>query len=152
MRLTSLIFRDTFKVKGDYAKIVTSFKAKLDENYFKGYTDRDETELFYFSGSFRRPLSVNLPIVQLNFENKTDDEGKIKIKFKIVNFALILFGLANASILFFSIVDINPDRPNDIPSGVPIGTFVFSYGFLLFMYLVELSGFKKEIEHLELRK
>ena len=151
MGLKNLIFRDTFEIKADYGKLATYFKTKLDDKYFKGYIDRDETQLFYFSGTFARPLSVRLPIVQLNIENKVDNEGKIKIKFKIVDFALILFGLANASIIFFSIVNINPG-PNSIPPEIPPIMFIFSYGFLLFMYLTERSGFKKEIEHLELRQ
>lgn len=43
MGLRSLIFSDTFEVKADYGKIAAYFKTKLDETYFKGYIDRDET-------------------------------------------------------------------------------------------------------------
>lgn len=150
MELKSLIFRDTFVIKADYGEIATYFKTKLNDTYYKGYIDRDETQLFYFSGAFTQPLSAKLPIVQLNIENKADSEGKLKIKFKIVNFALILFGLGNGSIIFFSIVNIDPGGRNEIPPLIPLIMFVFSYCFLLFMYLVERSGFKKEIEQLEL--
>ena len=152
MGLTSLIFRDTFKVKADYGKITTYFKTKLDDTYYKGYIDPDETQLFYCSGAFRLPLSVKLPIVQLNVENKVDSEGRIKIKFKIVNFALILFGLANGIIIFFSIFNLSPGRHNEIPEESPLIMLVFSYGLLLSSYLIELSDFKKEIELLELRQ
>lgn len=149
MGLTSLIFRDTFSIKADYDYIVSSFKARLDENYFKGYIDKDETQLFYFSGVFRRPLSVNLPIIQINFQNKVDEHGKTIIKFKIVNFMLILFGVANASILFFSIVDMDPYRNDKIPSEIPLIMLVFSYAILIGIYLAELSCFKSEIKLLE---
>jgi|GraSoiStandDraft_49_1057285.scaffolds.fasta_scaffold480885_1 hypothetical protein len=151
MGLKSLIFRDTFEIKADYGKLATYFKTKLDDKYFKGYIDRDETQLFFYSGAFKRPLSARLPIVQLNIDNKVDNEGKIKIRFKIVDFALILFGLANGSIIFFSIVNVNPG-PNSIPPEIPPIMFIFSYSFLLFMYMIERSGFKKEIEQLELRQ
>jgi hypothetical protein len=149
MGLTSLIFRDKFSVKADYDYIISIFKARLDENYFKGYIDKDETQLFYFSGVFRRPLSVNLPIIQINFQNKVDEHGKTIIKFKIVNFMLILFGIANASILLFSIVELDPYRPNKIPSEIPLIMLVFSYAFLFGIYLAELSCFKSEITLLE---
>jgi hypothetical protein len=149
MGLTSLIFRDTLKVNADYGTVVTCFKSGLDENFHKGYIDKNETQLFYFSGFFRRPLSVNLPIIQINFENKNGDQGQTIIKFKIVDFALIVFGLANGSILLFSIFDLIPNRHEQIPTGVPIVTCIFSYGFLLFVYLIELSGFKREIKRLQ---
>lgn len=149
MGLRSLTFRDTFEIETDYEKIATYFKTKLNGTYFKGYIDGDETQLFYFSGTFKRPLSVNLPIVQLNVENKVDSEGKIKIKFKIVDFALILFGLVNGVIIFFSIFNVTPDGSNVIPQLVPLIIFVFTYGLLLVMYLAELSKFKKELQKLE---
>jgi hypothetical protein len=151
MGLRNLIFRDTFEIKADYGNLATYFKSRLDDIYFKGYIDKDETQLFYYSGAFARPLSARLPIVQLNIENKVDNEGKIKIKFKIVDFALILFGLANGFIIFFSVVSINKGQ-NNIPPEIPPLMFIFSYGFLMLMYLVERSGFKKEIERLELRQ
>jgi len=150
MRLTSLIFRDTLKVNADYGTIVTSFKSRLNKNFYKGYIDREGAQLFYFSGFLKRPLSVDLPVVQLNFKNKKDDRGQTTIKFKIVNVALILFVLANGFIALFSIVNLDPYRPNPpIPQVVPLLLFPVSYGFLLFMYLTELSEFKREIKRLQ---
>ena|SRR5688572_17374538 len=151
MGLKTLIFRDTFEIKAVYGKLATYFKTKLDDKYFKGYIDRDETQLFFYSGAFKRPLSPRLPIVQLNINNTVDNEGKIKIKFKIVDFALILFGLANGSIIFFSIVKTNSGS-NNIPPEVPPLMFIFSYSILLFMYMIDRSGFKEEIKQFELRQ
>jgi hypothetical protein len=148
MGLTSLIFRDTVKVKADYGTIVSLFKLGLNRTYYKGYIDKDETQLFYFSGFFKRPLSANLPLIQINFEDRKAEDGQLVIKFKIVNFALVLFGLANGIILLFSIVDLDPYKQNRIPPGIPLLTFALSYGFLLFMYLIEWSEFKREIRRL----
>lgn len=149
MRMTSLIFRDTLKVNVDYGTIVTLFKLKLNENFFKGYIDKDETQLFYISGLLRRPFSVNLPLIQINLENKETDDGQIIIKFKIVNFALILFGFANVSIFLSSIAGLDPHGDNQVPSEVPLLVFIISYVFLLSKYLIELSEFKKEIRRLQ---
>lgn len=149
MRMTSLIFRDTLKVNVDYRTIVTLFKLKLNENFFKGYIDRDETQLFYISGLLRRPFSINLPLIQINLENKETDDGQIIVKFKIVNFALILFGFANVSIFLFSIADLDPHGGNQVPLEVPLLVFIISYVFLLSKYLIELSEFKKEIRRLQ---
>jgi hypothetical protein len=151
MALKSLIFRDVFEIKADYGKLATYFKTKLNDTYYKGYIDHDETQLFYFSGVFKRPLSANLPIIQLNIDNKSTGEGKIKIKFKIVDFALILFALANCSVLFFSMVNIHPG-PNEIPPEVSPLMLAFSYGFLQLIYQIERSGFKQELKRLELLK
>jgi hypothetical protein len=108
--------------------------------------------LFYSSGLFKRPLSVDIPIVQLNVENKVNSEGKIKIKCKMVDFALILFGIANGSIIFLALFNFDPYRTNDITPQVAFIMLVLSYGVLLFTYLIELSGFKREMEQLELRQ
>ena len=144
MEITSFIFRNTFEVKADYGTLATSMKSKLNEIYFKGYIDRDETQLFYYSGAFRRPLSTSLPIVQVNFANRTNDNGKTVVKFKIVDFMLILFGLANVSILTASLLKVDPR----ITLVIPLITATISYGFLLFMYLIELSGFERELRRM----
>lgn len=145
-----LIFRDTLKVNVDYGTIVKLFKLRLNENFFKGYIDKDETQLFYL-GSLRRPLSVNLPLIQINFENKKTADGQIIIKIKIVNFTLILFGGVNISILVFSIIGLDPYSQNDnhVSLEVPLIVFMISYIFLLSRYLIELSEFKKEIKRLQ---
>ena len=148
MALTSLIFRDTVKVRTDYGIIVSLVKLGLNRTYYKGYIDKDETQLFYSSGFFRRPLSANFPLIQINFEDKKAEDGNLVIKFKIVNLALILFGLANGIILLFSIVDLDPYDHNRIPPGIPLLTFTLSYGFLLFIYMSEWSEFKREMRRL----
>lgn len=149
MRMINLIFRDTLKVNVDYKTIVTLFKSKLNENFFKGYIDKDETQLFYFSGFLKRPLSVKLPIIQINVENKRTDDGNIVIKFKIVNFVLVLFGFANISILLSSMIGLDTQGDSHISLEVPLVVFIISYIFLLSKYLVELSQFKREIDRFQ---
>jgi hypothetical protein len=150
MRPSSLILRDTFETKADYGKIVSYFKSRLNQTYYKGYIEKDEVQLFYYSEIFRRPGSSRLPIVQFNMTNKVDSKGSIKIKFKIVAIALILFVLGNGFVIFFSISGVVPGTVTPLPTVIPIVTLVFSYCFLLTMYLVERSRFKKEIEQWEL--
>ncbi|MBI3218672.1 MAG: hypothetical protein HYZ44_04110 [Bacteroidetes bacterium] len=137
--------RHSFLVKTDYEKMRLYFKSKLDDTYFKGYIDRDETQLFYNSGALNRPLSVNLPIVQLNIENKPDPQGNYMIKFKIVDFALILFGIANSCIITFFILGYRSGSEN-LPIDIPLIVFLFSYGFLQFRYRLELVNFEKQVE------
>lgn len=149
MRMTSFTFRDTLKVNADYGTIVASFKSRLNENFFKGYIDKDDTQLFYISGLLRRPFGVNLPLIQINFENKKTDDRQIIIKFKIVNFALILFAFANVSIFVSAIAGLVSHGPNQVPTEVPAVVFIVSYAFLLFKYLIELSEFKKEIKRFQ---
>ena len=66
------------------------------------------------------------------------------MRFKIVDFALILFGLANFFIFGASILGLDPHM--DIPLGIPVITTALSYGLLLAMYSVELSAFKRDIQ------
>lgn len=145
MKLTNLLFKDSFKVSADYVTMVTFFKSGLNERYFKGFIDKDETQLFYYSDFFSRSFSPSLPVIQINFKNQVDTSGQIEIKFRLVSFALIAFGLVNGLILLFSIV--NSDKINTIPLLAAISFLVFSYGFLLFYYRSALTGFKKEIKN-----
>ncbi len=151
MGLTSLSFRDTIRVRADYRNMVTFFKDRLNEKYFKGFIDKDETQLFYFSDFFPKSFSPSLPVIQLNFKNQADSNGEIEVKFKIVDFALILFGLVNGSIILFSILPINSAEIRVIPLSASIFILVFSYGFLLFFYRSALAGFKRDIENLTVR-
>ena len=121
---------------------------KLDNTYFNGRIDKDELQVFYSSGILKRPLSSHLPIIQINIKNKLDKNGKIEIRFKIVDFALILFGLANLIILFFSQINLNQYEPSPIPKLVPLITFLFSFGLLFFLFFIERSAFRKEIKRL----
>ena len=57
MRLTSLTFRDTIKIKADYGELVGLFQQRLDEKYFKGFIDKDETQVFSYTGFFSPSLS-----------------------------------------------------------------------------------------------
>lgn len=150
MGLTNLIFRDTIRIRADYGTLVAFFKGKLNETYFEGFIDRDETQLFYFSDFFSRAFSPSLPVIQLNFKKQTDSNGEIEIK--LVNFVLILFGLANGLIILFSLYHIDSDEINAIPLPASIFILVFSYGFLLFFYRSALAGFKKNIENLTMRQ
>lgn len=142
MKLSSLAFRDTFKIRCDYGRMVAFFRSRLDDVYFKGYTHRDDTQLFYFSGFFWRPLSSNIPVVQLNFKNQSDDNGQIEVRFKLVDFALIVFGLANASIFYAAIFT------DDVSAMGAMLFLLATYSFLLFIYLKELAYFRRDIEPL----
>ena len=148
MGLTSLIFRDTVKIRADYGEIVDLFKGRLNEKYLMGFIDKDETQLFYFSDVLSRSFSPSLPVIQLNFKNQADNNREIEIKFKLVNLLLIFFGLANGLVLFFSIFHVDSDKIVDIPLSASIFVLVFSYGLLLLFYRSALAEFKREIERL----
>ena len=145
MGLRSLIFRETFEIKADYGKMTAYFKTKLNVTYYKGYIDSDETQLFYCSNIFK-PRQT-LPILQLNIESKVDNEGKIKIRIKIVDFLLIAFGLGICIFILFSIFKIV--LPVEFPPGIILFMAVFCYAFLQVNYQIELSGFKRELEELK---
>src|SRR5687767_6090027 len=107
MRISNLLFRDSFVVDASYDKIVSFVKLKLDDTYFKGRIDKEEIQVFFKSKFFDRPLSSNLPFIQLNVKNNADKNGKIKIWFKLVDVVAILFVLSNLIILFLSLVNLN---------------------------------------------
>lgn len=145
MKFDSLLMRHSFLVKTDYDKMRLFFKSKLDDTYFKGYLDRDETQLFYNSGAMNMPLNVNLPMVQLNIENKPDPQGNYLIKFKIVDFVLIFFGITNSCLITFFIVGYWNGGEN-LPIEILLIFFLFSYGSLQFRYRLELVNFEKQVE------
>lgn len=146
MTLSSLIFRDKFKIHSEYDRMVSFFKTGLNDLYYKGYIDKDETQLFYSSGFFRPILNPVIPVMQLNFKNKADKHGQFEIQLKMVDFVVVLFAIANLSIIIAAIY-------SDKVSWITGLLFpVFSYLFLLVSYSLELRNFKKDIEPLMWRK
>lgn len=92
-----------------------------------------------------RPLSVNLPMVQLNIENKPDPQGNYVIKFKIVDLVLIFFGITNSCVITFFIVGYWSGGEN-LPIEILLIFFLFTYGSLQFRYRLELVNFEKQVE------
>ena len=147
MRLSNLLFRDVFEVKADYEKVRNYLRLRLNETYYKGYIDRDEIQLFFASGGMGS-VFTSLPLVQVNIENKIYTNGKIRVKVKLVDFVLWLFGIANASIILSSIPDIG-FGDNGLPIEAAPFPLILTYSFLQIKYLGERSILKHEMKLLE---
>jgi hypothetical protein len=150
MSLGSLIFRENFVIQADYNRVVSFFKLRLDKKYFKGYIDKDEIKLFFTSSLFSTPMSFNLPITQLTIENKPDKHGRIEIKFRIINFFTILYGLGAAALLIYTIFNLKSGDADLTPMVASLMVLGFFYLFLTLQFRTELAEFKKDIEQLQL--
>jgi hypothetical protein len=124
--------------------MITFFKRQLNENYFKGFIDRDETQLFYDSHLTPKSLSPSVPIIQINFQNQVDENGRIKVRFRIATMALVFFGLLCGLIAYLIFRSDNVD-------GVLTTSFALAsiYAILLIFYRAALTSFKAEIEKID---
>ncbi len=142
MSWSRLIFRDKVTVNADYAEMVSYFKKRLDENYFKGYIDKHQTQLFCYWEVLSRRFDSPLPVCQINFENEKDKDGKIVVRFKIVNALIILFLVVSGAICYGMITsDVAPKFAFIVPS--------VAYLYLTFRYTVDFTGLMADITEIE---
>ena len=110
MKLSNFIFRESFVLRTKYDTIVHHIKEHLNEKYYKGYLGRDELQVFFLSGILKSTFSPLLPVFQVNIENTSGKNGEVFVRFKIVNFVLILSAAIILLLSFSSLVNIDPRR------------------------------------------
>jgi hypothetical protein len=144
MSWSRLIFRDRVTVNADYDEMVSYVRKRLDENYFKGYIDQHQTQLFCYWEFLPRGINSPLPVCQMNFENEKDRDGKIVVRFKIVNALIILFFVISGAIFYGMITsDIHPKYALIVPT--------VAYLYLTFRYNVDFTGLMSDLTDIENR-
>lgn len=154
MSWTRLIFRDKVAVKAEYAEMAAYFKRRIGENYFKGYIDEHQTQLYChwdIISSFR--LIPPIPVFQMNFDDKKNAGGNIVVRFKLAN-ALII--LAVIGTIWYSYEMFIVKAPIVFVIGPPliaylIGAFVYYNAFSNLMSDLKTIEYRHKIASQELR-
>ncbi|HEX8060979.1 MAG TPA: hypothetical protein VF473_08585 [Cyclobacteriaceae bacterium] len=143
MRWSRLVFRDKIAVNAEYAEMATFFKKRIGENYFKGYIDEHQSELYCYWPL--APIKLGpIPICQMNFDDKKDADGNIAVHFKIMN-SLTVFTVIIAGAIAYELL------VTDAPVGFAISILVFPYLYLLFRYDHDHSELVSDLKNIESR-
>jgi hypothetical protein len=97
----------------DFYELKDRLKRKVGTNYKLGLIDNKEISLFYLQDSYAKSVLDRVPTCKIEIKNEKQEDGRIRIKFAITEFSLILVGLipvifililyfAKAPILFYS--------------------------------------------------
>jgi hypothetical protein len=142
MNWSRLIFRDKFTVNADYTEMVSYFRKRLDKNYFERYIDKHQTELLCYWQFSSRRIGLPLPVCQLNFKNEKDRDGKIVVRFKIVNSLTVALIVLLGAVSYGTLV-------MNLEIGFAFVFPAFVYLYLTFRYYVDFSGLMHDIRKIE---
>ena len=146
MILKEILLRRDFKLSISYNDVKDTLKKKLNDNFFKGYIDKDYSVLYYRSDFLTIPGLTKIPVIQVKFERGINPETQTKIEFKIITPLLIIIFLAITglwTIYFFNVEDLRKSSNGFI---VPVFGTLFFYGLIFVRYIIELSYFKDELK------
>lgn len=146
MTYHQLIFKNSFKTSFDYEDLCLNLKNKLNNNFFKGYIDKDETLLFYYPNFINASFVIRLPMTQIKFSRPKNNKEQLMIKFQIIDFVLILFGIACLTIWLAFIFNYAVPEISSFRFMIPTIATVFAYLFLQIMYTIEIDKFKRDLE------
>ncbi len=146
MRLRKILLTRDFELSISYNDVKDTLKKKLNDNFFKGYIDKDDSVLYYRSDFLTIPGVTKIPVIQVKFERGIDPESQTKIEFKIITSLLIIIFLAITvlwTIYFFNVEGLRKSSNGFI---VPVFGTLFFYGLIFVRYIIELSYFKNELK------
>jgi len=99
MNIDALILRRNFYTTLDYHELKTRFKRRIGANFKLGFIDYNEISLYYLKDWYTERRIDRVPFCQLEVRNKREADGRIKIRFSIATFALILYVLVPVAIM-----------------------------------------------------
>ena len=142
------MFQSEIKIAAKYEDVVARLKKRINKTFFKGYLDKEDTLLYYYSPTLLNPFKIQqVPMMRVDIQNKSDELGELTIKFKVVNLFLVIYGIIHFAswIAFFFIIS-NSGRGSILPGlTFLIFTGIIPFGIISMAYNLQLTSFKKEI-------
>ena len=78
MELGEILLTRDFKLSISYNDVKDTLKKKLNDNFFKGYIDKDDSVLYYRSDFLTIPGLTKIPVIQVKFERGINPETQTK--------------------------------------------------------------------------
>jgi hypothetical protein len=129
----------------DFNELKDRLKSKVGTNYKLGLIDNEEISLFYLKASNGKSVPDRVPTCKIEIKNEKQEDGRIRIKFAITEFSLVLVGLIPIIfilILYFA----EAPRPFYYVSGVFYPMF---YSSLVFILRDQSDKFETDLKGLE---
>jgi hypothetical protein len=80
----------------DYIKVIGRLKRRIDDrHFFKGYFDKKESVVYYYSDTLPNPMDTNyFPLIEIKIYDLKEDSRGVQIDIKIIVPILIIMGVA----------------------------------------------------------
>jgi hypothetical protein len=144
MIMDTLMLRRNFYTTLDYNELKARLKKRTGTNFKLGLIDNEEVSLYYLKDWYTENGMDRVPFCQLEVRNKKEANGRIRIRFNIATFALIVVGFVPVAfmlILYFTNVP--------IPLYYPLGLYSVLYLVLQVALSNQADKFELDLRRLE---
>jgi len=156
------MFKTRIHSSFDYIKVIGRLKRRIDDrHFFKGYFDKKESVVYYYSDTLPNPMDTNhFPLIEVKLYDLNEDVKGIQIDFKVITPALIIMGgIVLAAWIGFGFM-INSYGMSSIPGIlIPLtATIAFplvlkvAFDRELFYFKLELKQIEDEIRDIDLNE
>jgi hypothetical protein len=90
MIMDQLMLRRNFYTTLDYYELKTRLKRRTGTNFKLGLIDNEQISLYYLKDWYTENGIDRVPLCQMEVRNKKEGDGRIRIRFTIATFALVI--------------------------------------------------------------
>lgn len=140
----ALVLRRVFYTALDYNELKSRLKRRTGTNFKLGVIDKEEISLYYLKDWYTENGMDRVPLCQMEVRNKKESDGRIRIKFSIATFALIVLAFIPVTvslILYFTNAL--------IPFYYPLGLYPVLYFVLQVALVNQVDKFELDLRQLE---
>ena len=147
MKMDMITLSRYFYTTLDFEELKDRLKGKIGVNYKLGLIDSEEISVYYLKDRYTENGLDRVPTCRIDIKNKKQEDGRIRIKFTIADFALITIGLIP---IIFILIMYFANAP--IPFYYGLGLYPILYLVLLFILSDQSDKFKTDLIELETGK
>jgi hypothetical protein len=144
MIMDTLMLRRYFYTTLEYNDLKTRLKRRFGANFKLGFIDYDEISLYYLKDWYTERRTDQVPFCQMEVRNKREEDGRIRIRFRVATFALIAVAFLP---VFFMVIFYFRNAP--IPLYYPLTLYPVLYFFLQVGMSKQADRFESDLRRLE---
>ena len=142
--MDALILRRIIYSTLDYSELKVRLKRRIGTNFKLGLVDNEEIILYYLKDWFTENGMDRVPLCQIELKNKKEADGRIRIRFSIATFNLIVIAVVPVTLMFIFYFVKAP-----IPFYFLFGLYPASYFVLQVALANQADKFELDLRRLE---
>jgi hypothetical protein len=128
----------------DFNYLKDRLKRKIGVSYKLGIIDNEEITIYYYKDIYSGEGLDVIPTCKIEIKNKTQEDGRVQIRFTIAEFYLVAIGLIP---LIFAMIFYFTKAP--IPIYFPLGLYPILYFILVYILSNQSDKFYTDLKELE---
>ncbi len=129
----------------DFNEPKDGLKRKVGTNYKLGLIDNQKISLYYLKDSYTKISLDRVPTCKIEIKNEKQEDGRIRIKFAISEFSLIIVGLIPVIYILTLYFAKAPTTLYTVSGGL----YVILYSSLVFILTDQSEKFETDLKRLE---